>query len=195
MGRHEINTRYISLSEISSGQNETFRRVMRVAHLLYILLGVFALSACNDPDAHTELEDAPPLGDTLQAEQIEIETKLWNPRAIEVVADDYLVVVDDATSGIFKVFRLPDLEFLYAWGNRGEGPGELEVVPSSHTINIVDDTLVIASSQAPELSRLEYYHVTDTAITLERTAPLSYDGQRHPLNNVHRINDTLYFAK
>ena len=54
---------------------------------------------------------------------------LLNPADIVNVADKYLVISDSDSEGFIKVFKLPEMDFLYSWGMQGQGPNEFEFIP------------------------------------------------------------------
>jgi hypothetical protein len=138
---------------------------------------------------------AVPLSDTLTSDIIPTSARLWNPRTLEIVGSEYLLVFDDVDNGsIIKVFSIPELKFLYGWGSIGGGPNELQRFPSFHSINTKGDTLILLDAPSPGVQRLDYYMVTDTTMQLVDEKKISYEGQKSLINNLQRLNDSLYIA-
>ncbi|MEX1011626.1 MAG: hypothetical protein WDZ29_06140 [Balneolaceae bacterium] len=118
------------------------------------------------------------------------EVDLINPTFLRIVNEEYLVVLDGRDENLFKVFRLPDLEFLYSWGRMGPGPDEFQSL-SSQKFEAIGDTVILRSAFPAKLS---YYTVTDTAFVLvdERTIPEMNMQIAYP--SLTRIHDSLFVA-
>jgi hypothetical protein len=118
------------------------------------------------------------------------QARLMNPGDIINVDDRFLVISDAEEDAIFKIFSLPELEFLYSWGNRGQGPDEFQYVPLNE-INTSENILIIYDISSQMLA---YYLVNDTTFTYEGNRSLTYEGQTNILSHVTRLNDSLFVA-
>lgn len=157
---------------------------------LFIILGF--LSSCSNTFDHTRTIHALPLEDTLQSKIISLKPKveLLKPIQLENIDNKYLVVIDQTQEDVFQVFKLPELKYLYSWGRMGRGPDEFSLA-SFQTINIRNNQLGI---YFPGLRLMKFYSITDTTLDLAKKFSLSYQKQRMPLNNLQRLNDSVYVA-
>lgn len=166
---------------------------MEGKYLLYLICIIFLLISCTPESESLDVEALPiDLDETLSASVISIddEVDLINPQYLRNV-DEYLVILDRREENLFKVFRLPDLNFLYSWGRIGRGPGEFQSLNFSW-FDAVGDTVILNS---PALFKLGYYAVTDSAFVLEaeRALPMVMDMQV-AFPSLQRIHDSLYVA-
>lgn len=118
-------------------------------------------------------------------------TLFATPREIINVNDEYLMISDADTSGFIKVFKLPELEFLYSWGDYGRGPGEYEYLPLSE-INTSGGNLILYEMGT---RKLREYSVNDSTLLFVNDFSLQLKDQTHPLNYIIKISDELYFVK
>lgn len=68
--------------------------------------------------------------DTLYATSKEIDTKLLMPIR-SLVLNDKLVIYNRTENEMFKIFQLPELNYLYSYGKIGRGPNEFMRIPDS----------------------------------------------------------------
>lgn len=165
------------------------KSTINIAKILTLLL---VLYSCTDTNNYIERVEALSVESALYSKIISIEgkTELYNPQSLLNINDAYLVVLDLRDKGIFQVFEIPSLEFLYSWGRQGGGPDEFETVffPS---VNVSDDMLILYD---PGRQRLRYFTVKENEIIRVKEHPISHIHQRQPLNGLRRLNDSLYVA-
>jgi len=116
---------------------------------------------------------------------------LLNPADIVNVADKYLVISDSDSEGFIKVFKLPEMDFLYSWGMQGQGPNEFEFIPLNE-INTEGDNIIFYEFGTRVLRE---YVVSDTSLVLLEEASLSFDGQTHTLTGITKVKEDLYIAE
>lgn len=107
------------------------------------------------------------------------------------VADEYLVISDSDTEGFIKVFKLPELEYLYSWGRQGRGPNEFEFIPLNE-INTDGNNIIFYDFGNRTLRK---YEVNDTSLISISDVPLSFDGQTHTLTGITKVKEDLYIAE
>lgn len=139
--------------------------------------------------------NALPLDETLQGKRISVEdeTDLLEVWHLINILDEYLVVFEQkqVERGMFQVFRLPELEFLYYWGYRGEGPDEFPGMVVHNSFNVSDEHLIIYD---PWMSNFRSFSVTDTAFVLAEELTLSYQYGTI-MNHMRRVHDSLYVVR
>lgn len=118
------------------------------------------------------------------------EVQLLNPGDIVNIDDRYLVISDSEEEAIFKVFSLPELEFLYTWGKKGRGPDEFEFVPLNE-INSSGNRIIMYDISSQMLFS---YSVQDTTFSHTGNQSLSYQDQTNVLSNVTKMHDSLFVA-
>lgn len=91
--------------------------------------GLFLLSACNTTVSREEWVYAePPLPiDTIRAEVKAVSGGILYPLSI-MVSEDRLVVCQPDMEQMFSVYRLPDIDYLYSFGKKGQGPDEFATI-------------------------------------------------------------------
>lgn len=160
---------------------------------IIVFLGLLCIfTKCNSkPSVITTKIDPLSIDQTIIGNSYKLEgVELLRPRQIVNIQDKFLVIFDNVGEGIFKVFSLPNLEYLYSWGQEGKGPNEFSFI----TFNFLDterDNLVLYE---PSLSRLRYYSigVGELKFSNEKILPrIPYSG---PLNSLTRVSDSLYIA-
>lgn len=98
--------------------------------IITISLTVFFLSACSNSEEAEAFVKMIELDQTLKGKEIPISAFLFRPRKM-VLTKDKIVIYDDTENDKFKVFSYPDVEFLFSWGKKGEGPDEIGFVNST----------------------------------------------------------------
>lgn len=167
---------------------------MNLKSIGWIVCTIILFHACTTKQKKTETVELQSITDTLHANILSVkgETEMVNPQQVKTVSNDYLVVIDDKKEGIFQVFRLPELIFLYSFGSVGSGPNEFSTFISYNTITDVQDNQLLIYESA--LGNIEYYTVTDTTMVLQKNATLSYTNQTMQLNGVEGLNDSTLVA-
>jgi hypothetical protein len=118
-------------------------------------------------------------------------TELLNPGDIVNVSDDYLIISDSDPDGFIKVFKLPELEFLYAWGEHGQGPHEFQYIPLNE-INTRDKHIILYEIGTRVLRE---YEVTDSTLVSVQEFSLQYEGQTNTLTGITKVNEDFYIAE
>lgn len=152
---------------------------------------IISICSCNDSFENYETVQALPLKDTLKSDVFPSSIDLLNIRNVKNINDKYLVVSENKDHGIFNVFSLPNLDFLYSWGDQGKGPDEFSSL-SFNSINVSNDQLILYE---PTFAQLSYFVVTATGLIFEEKRPMSYIGQRNPLNFLKMLHDSLFIAR
>lgn len=163
--------------------------------IIFIIIFLFFV-ACREKSSEIDIVvDNLPQVQLLHHESVQLpeEGKLVNPYGIEVVNDEYLIIINESSDRIIQVFQLPELNWLYSWGRLGRGPGEFYSHIDEQSINIKKDTLIFYNTITNRGS-LKYYVINDEEIREVKEHQIFYEGQRMPLNRVRRITDELYFA-
>jgi len=158
--------------------------------VLTTLFGVTACSLNNDDyfEVHA-IEYGSDLKSTVHS-FINI-TTLIRPSEFVNVSDNYLLVSDSGTNGFIKVFKIPELKFLYSWGSQGSGPNEFQHTPI-HDINTFNGNVILYEIGSRILRE---YSVNDTTLSLVNETFLKYEDQHHPLSGITRVNDDLYIVE
>jgi len=116
---------------------------------------------------------------------------ILNPADIINVSDKYLIISDSNADGFIKVFKLPELDFLYSWGQQGQGPNEFQYIPLNE-INTVDNKIIFYEIGT---RFLRVYEVNDTTLTPVIEYSLKFEGQTNTLTGITRVKDDLYIAE
>jgi hypothetical protein len=162
---------------------------MKKNQKIWIIVFTLFYSCSKSPNQITTIH-ALALNDTLKSRIIHINAEILHSKCLYNINNNFLVVIDDKPKNIFQVFNLPDLKYLYSWGNRGRGPNEFEpILFNKNKINIKGNQIILYNDIPPNLI---FYTVTDTALIPTHTLSLHYESERQPLSIVRRINDSLY---
>ena len=91
--------------------------------------GLFLFSASNTTASREEWVYAePPLPiDTIRGEVKAVSGGILYPLSI-MVSEDRLVVCQPDMEQMFSVYRLPDIDYLYSFGRKGQGPDEFATI-------------------------------------------------------------------
>ncbi len=116
---------------------------------------------------------------------------LLNLADIINVADEYLVLSDSESDGFIKVFKLPEMDYLYSWGMQGRGPNEFEFIPLNE-INTEGDSIIFYEFGTRTLRE---YEVNDTSLVLLEESSLSFDGQTNTLTGITKVQEDLFIAE
>lgn len=160
--------------------------------LCYIIFIIFIITSCSDTLDYVERIEALPIDNTLQGNIISFNGKIeiFNPQNIVNIDNDYLMIMDQREDGIFHVFELPQVGYLYSWGRRGEGPDEFPSL-SFLSLNVKGNQIIL---YAPGTHTLLLYTVTDTALVFDEKQRIFFNYQHQPLNRLQRLSDSLYVA-
>lgn len=161
---------------------------------IYIaIISIAFLSNCNlDENKSVKIEKARPFEDTLIVSKVvtlDDDSELLRPLRVKNLNDNYLIISELIPQNFLKVFKLPEAKFLFTWGTNGGGPNEFRVFPTEIITNQSD--LIIYDL---DMRKLRTFEFTDSTLDQTRSVNLSYKGQLDPLNNIQKMNDTLYFV-
>jgi hypothetical protein len=156
---------------------------MMLKYLFFTYL-LFALISCIQENSVNEVKKFSNTNNLIGT-TIKTNAKIVVPSKIYTV-DDKLIVYDNSINNIFKVFKLPEMEFLYSWGTKGQGPNEF--------INITDNSMHIYKNKLEILDwqNLKVFQIQNDAFRLVEQHNLPSLGT--PINQLVRINDSIYFA-
>jgi len=160
-----------------------------------VLLFVFLISGCSifdESENFTSIE-AIEYGPVLESETYSFDGQMNILRSGQMINfnDLFLIVSDAEEDAIFKVFSLPELDYLYSWGSIGSGPDEFRHVPINQ-VNVSNNQIIIYELGTQDLVS---YEVTDSTFNYSGREELNYDGQHGILSGIKKLNDSKYIAE
>ena len=102
---------------------------------------------------------------------------LFSPVEMINYNDDYLIISERLNSDYIKIWKLPEVEFMYSWGDIGGGPEEFLNIPMY--LQTYTDNLIVHDVLA---RKVRYYNVTDSTLLLIKSSSLTYENQIDPLS-------------
>jgi len=138
------------------------------------------------------IEKAIDYGNELNASTIKLNEGLFilQPGAMINVKDTHLLISDVEEDEIFKIFRLPNLDYLYSWGEKGRGPDEFQFVP----VTIVNTDSSSVNFYDISRKTLRYYSLSDTALVGLGEKSFSYEGQQNVFTDITMVTDSMFIA-
>ena len=108
--------------------------IIKKCSFFLLVLALFFLS-CQSNSSKKLISELPDSG-SLLSKEITLDSTVLIPSKI-LLFPDMAVIFDNGKEALFKVYSLPDLSFLYSFGEKGEGPDEFHYldVNSMQTIN------------------------------------------------------------
>lgn len=158
---------------------------MSKINILLLFFHVALLSCDNNSPKNVHSFDLPENTNYLKGNIKGSEVEIFNSNGM-AVCDDYLVIFDNVQEDIFKVYKLPGLNYLYSWGSKGKGPEEF--------INIDDSSIRGYKNQ---LELLDNHHIKRFKILDNKmimTEKIDIPILENPINRIQRISDSIYFA-
>ena len=154
-------------------------------HLLqfFMLLTLLAVVSCGA--AHPLSEESREIDAKLKGKVVSIDNFLYIPSKL-LVTDDHLIVYDDKEEGIFNVFRLPALNFLFSYGKKGKGPDEFQFIDVS-TMKSADQGIDFLDY--PVFKSFEVGD--DKRLVLKDKFNLDFLNVQD-INRICKLNDNLY---
>lgn len=149
-----------------------------------IALAGLLLGCCKENPPLTKIKKLDVPGH-LTGRTITLPDRIIMPLKIFIIGDK-LLVEDYTQKEIFKVFRLPEYQFLYSWGFIGEGPEEyIHVNPESTSISN-------GTFEFLDLGKIRSFK-------LDEEGPVELDIRNlpslgSPANNLEKISDSIYIA-
>jgi len=126
-----------------------------------------------------------PLNIELKGSTIKTTVNILNPKGIGISGDKVLIY-DNVQKDLFKVFKLPNLEHIYSWGNMGRGPDEFTFIDDNY-IRCFDNELELVDH-----GTLKRFVVNSNCLVIKSTVELP--TLQNPINNMQKINDSFYIA-
>lgn len=159
---------------------------MSMKNILIILSSIILLLSCNSNSSkNVVLLDLPENANYIKGNIKNSEVEILNPNGM-TVCDDYLVVFDNVQERIFKVYKLPELNYLYSWGTKGRGPEEFVNIDDS-SIREYNNHLELMDNQQIKVFKI----LDDKMVMIEKKEVPILDS---PINRIQRISDSIYFA-
>lgn len=148
-------------------------------------IGFFSLSCQTEKKEGEEVKIT--LTDPLQLTGVKktVPVDLLRPSKL-ISHNNKLIVFDNQTEDLFKVFRLPEIDYLYSFGTIGQGPDDFVFI-DQESLNDGDFFELVDQRKLVRVS------LKDTAAFCISRDPLAVDP-RAPLSGLKRINDTLYLS-
>lgn len=154
-------------------------------HLFFACL-ILSLFSSQPNEEEKKLISKIPESRTLKSREVGLANAALMPYKI-VVSADKAVILDQGKENLFKVYNLPDLSFLYAFGDIGEGPDEFQFV-NGNSLKIHGEHLVVLSGA--QLIKIKLH--AEKATWEEQFKLITDSGG--PINGLHLINDSVYVA-
>lgn len=156
---------------------------MKTSTALYSLLLLIALLSCNySKTDEYELSPLPPI--ELKSNPIPIGTDLLAPSKLFIYKDK-LIAYEDIPRDKFKVFNLPDLQYLYSFGNLGGGPKDFTLI-DKESINISTYLEVMDNT------KIKYIDISDSIADIIDEKKISFSN--NPINKLRKVDDSIYFC-
>lgn len=157
-----------------------YRYMLFVASMVVLSL----LSACNMAALREEMvyAESPVPADTLKAEVKQVSSSILYPLNI-FVSGDLLVVCQPDMEQMFAVYRLPDVDYLYSFGRKGQGPSEFSTIYFKSIVPTECGFKVCCNDR-----RIYHVSLTDGSI-LEKER---IESDHELFNGFCAINDSLY---
>ena len=116
---------------------------------------------------------------------------LLDPINIKNVNNEYLIVVDIDPAAFLKVFKIPEMQYLYSWGRQGRGPEEVSDI-FMMDFQVVGDAIMVIDAA---LGKADKYVVTDTEFIKKSTHTIRYEGMAGPLNSITYVRDSVFIVE
>lgn len=154
-------------------------------YLLFLLIGTAFLSCQNKNEQGQQIKITLADPVPLTAVKKTVPVDLLRPSKLISHANK-LIVFDDQTDNLFKVFSLPDVNYQYSFGAIGQGPDDFLFI-DKEAIN--DGT----SLEIANRNELVYLNLADTgALQVSRTGLLFVEDGL--VNGLKKINDSVYIS-
>ena len=116
---------------------------------------------------------------------------LLDPINIKNVNDEYLIVVDIDPAAFLKVFKIPEMQYLYSWGRQGKGPEEVSDI-FMMDFQVVGDAIMVIDAS---IGKADKYFVTDSEFVKKSSHRIRYEGMAGPLNSITHVRDSIYIVE
>lgn len=151
----------------------------------FILL-LFILSSCNRQQVTTsQYHESTAATHTLSGSEIPIAIELLMPNKITII-DNQLIIYDQSGEKQFHVFKLPEVEYNYSFGGKGQGPDEFaNIDPLS--IKELNGNLAFLDN-----NKIVKMEIGKDDAKIIKTHPIVMG--KNPINRLNLINDSTYIS-
>lgn len=104
-----------------------------------------------------------------------------------LTVDDYLILYCKTDSNFFKVFRLPELKYLYSFGKIGGVQSGYFINPDRNSMRIIDNSLVFL-----DVNRVISIKIAEDKWNINYEKPTYNRGEY--LDNFQLLNDSVYLT-
>lgn len=98
-----------------------------------------------------------------------------------------MIVFEQRSENMFKVFDFPSLQYLYSFGNQGRAGDEIN--SNIGNSNIINSDLI----EINDNGKLRFINITDTAADIIKSKPLPLAYLKSPINRLNKICDSIYY--
>lgn len=151
---------------------------------IFLYIGLLSFLSCTS-NSHILNEKIPPSQSLISTQHL-VEAELLIPSKI-FLHQNKIIVFEQRTENMFKVFDFPSFQYLYSFGNRGRAGNEINSTIGNS--NIINSEFI----EIHDNDKLKYIHVTDTAAEIIKTKPLPLAYLKSPINRLNKICDSVYY--
>jgi hypothetical protein len=151
---------------------------------LYLFFFIALLASCTHQPEGPYFTDFPET-QNLELKIHEVEVNILTPSKVFPFYDK-LIVFDNVEEDLFKVFDATSLEYLYAWGKKGDAPMEFSFI-DEHSIKVEGDRFEVLDRFA-----LKTIEVKNDSFQVAHERKLSFSPT--PINGLKKISDKIYFS-
>ncbi|MFO7825577.1 MAG: BF3164 family lipoprotein [Cyclobacterium sp.] len=154
---------------------------------IVFLAGLFLFFiSCQSKDSSKRILDEVPNAVGLESKELSLDNFPLLPSKL-ILLSEKAVIFNNAKKDLFKVYSLPSFDFLFSFGEIGEGPNEFSFV-DPNSVQTLNENLVIFSGSQITKVKLENEKEKFT----ERIEVL--EGSSSPINRLVLINDSIYVS-
>lgn len=102
-----------------------------------------------------------------------------------VVTKDKLVLFQNLGENMFSIFKLPNLEYLYSYGNKGGALKEFVNTISPGNISIFNNEVMVS-----DVAKIHYLSFDDDSVSHSVT-PVDASSGVLQMNNISQLNDSM----
>jgi hypothetical protein len=153
----------------------------------YIIIVIFLLlfTSCKIDNNKISFINDISITDTLKAKVHKINKDLFMPSKVFSIKDK-LVVFDNTKDSIFKVFKEPEIDYLYSFGDIGRGPEEFTFI-DANSMKIFENKLMFLDHK-----ELKFFKINDTDMNISHSKPIKAEAK--PVNRLRMLNDSIYIS-
>ena len=147
--------------------------------------GLLFISSCNDK-VNIKIVTLPDYIE-LTSSSKNLDIDLLIPGKI-FIKGDKLIIFEQLSNDMFKVFDLHSLKHLYSYGDRGRGPNEFISVGGD---NIIENNTEFV--EIHDVSKLKFVYFSDSSAHIFSEKPISLLHLKNPINRFRKLNDSIYY--